>query len=675
MSILGLRGLSRLPRCRERVTNHMALWKKTIFSAVTVIAFFVVLELILLGLGAETLMQREDPFRGFSRLVTVFEREGNDYRTHRATRGSTFNDQSFSAKKSPNGIRIFCLGGSSSYGYPWGAETAFTGILGDLLAAEHSDRVVEAINVSGVSYGMYRLNIVANELLTYEPDVLIIYSGHNEFIEPAFFESEKHRGRAGRGLKYVMANSRVYSGMHQALTRRDRKQASTRDPIDVDVRREDGRAFSAEEKKAVVQEFRELLGRLVAQAQSRDVKVVLVTVPCNLREWLPEQSVLSSDLGTPDRDTWSLAMSEGMGGLKKGDFTVAKANYELATRLAPGHAKSHFFLGLAHEGLGQWDQARRAYSRACDEDASPIRRPSSINDAIREVAREQNALLVDADRIFEEESAEGLVGFGLIEDYVHPSQGGHELIAWHIWDAIERAGWFADKTPADRQVFDRVVAGRQQRPAAPYASWFLNQGVLLQEQGQKERAIEKYRQALEIAPGYPLVMLHLSKLLMEVGQTDEAAQILSELVENDPKSAPAQNQLGVALCGLQRFEDSLPHYRQALKLKPNYADAHNNIGVALQTLGRFEESLSHFEQALRLNPGLVQVHFNMGNILRDQKRFEAAVVHYQEFLRIVPNHAGAHHNMGLALEGLGRNDEAATHLEQALRLTSASEAK
>ena len=651
----------------------MALWEKTVFSAVIVVAFFATLELILWGLGVEPLMQREDPFRGFSRLVTVFEREGNDYRTHRATRGSTFNDQSFAAEKSPRGIRIFCLGGSSSYGYPWGAEAAFTSILGDALAAKHPGRVVEAINVSGVSYGMYRLNIVADELLTYEPDVLIVYSGHNEFIEPAFFESEKHRGRAGRGLKYILANSRVYSRMHQTLTRKNRKQKSTRDPIDFDVRREDWRTFSAEEKKAVAQEFQRLLGRLVNQAQSRDIKVVLVTVPCNLREWLPEQSVLSSGLGAADRDIWSKSMGEGLKGLQQSDFTRARESFELATSLAPGHARSHFLLGLAHEGLGQWDQARRAYKRACDEDASPIRRLSSINDAIREVASKSNALLVDAGHIFEEESVDGLVGFGLIEDYVHPSQSGHGLIAWHILDAIERAGWFSDKAPADRNVFDRVISGRQQRTTAPYASWFLNQGVVLQEQGQTERAIEKYRQALEIAPGYPVVVLNLSKLLVEVGKIDEAVQALSKLVETDPKSAPAQNHLGVALCRLQRFKDSLQHYREALRLKPNYADAHNNIGVALQALGRVDESLLHFEQALRFNPGLVQVYFNMGNILRDQKRFEAAVVHYQEFLRIMPNHAGAHHNLGLAMEGLGRHDEAATHREQALRLTSASD--
>jgi tetratricopeptide (TPR) repeat protein len=647
------------------LNRHIALWKRVAFSAFIVILFFAILEIILRGTGVETLIQREDPFRGFSRLVTVFEREGDMFRTHRATRGSTFNDQSFAAEKGPGGIRIFCLGGSSSYGYPWGAEAAFTSILGDALASRHPGREVEAINVSGVSYGMFRLNIVADELLQYEPDVLIVFSGHNEFIEPAFFAAEKRRGRAGTGLKYVLSNSRVYSGMHQALKRKDGKQASMRDPVDVDVRREDWRAFSADEKKAVVQEFRKLLERLVDRAQTRDVKVVLVTVPCNLREWQPEQSNLSSDLETPDRDNWSEAMSEGTQGLKQGDFAAAKINFELATRFAPEHAKSQFLLALACEGLGQWDQARRAYKRACDEDASPSRRLSSINDAIRAVARKQNALLVDADRIFEEQSEEGLVGFGLIEDYVHPTHSGHELIAWHIWDAIERVGWFADKAPADRKVFDRVVAERQRQPTAPYASWFFNQGVLLQEQGHWGRAIEKYGQALEIAPEYPVVMLNLSKLLIDTGETEEAVRVLRKLVEIDPQSAPAQNHLGVALCGLRRFEDSLPYYREALRLKPDYADAHNNFGAALQTLGRFEESLSHYEQALRFNPGLVQVRFNMGNILREQKRFEEAVAHYREFLRLVPNHAGVHHNLGLVLEALGRHDEAATHRDKA----------
>ena len=165
-----------------------------------------------------TLIEQEDPFLGFSGMVKVFQREGPIYRTQPATRGMTFNDQSFLAEKPANGLRIFCLGGSSSFGFPWGAEAAFTSIVGEALAATHPERQVEAVNASGVSYAMHRLNIVADELLAYKPDVFLVYSGHNEFIEPAFFDALKHRSTLRTRLEYALSYSRVYSGMRLGRT-------------------------------------------------------------------------------------------------------------------------------------------------------------------------------------------------------------------------------------------------------------------------------------------------------------------------------------------------------------------------------------------------------------------------------------------------------------------------
>ena len=149
----------------EHIRPKIATWKKLLFSAITCLAFFGLLELGLRLAGVPTLLEQEDPFRGFSGLVKVFQREGPIYRTQPATRGLTFNDQSFLAEKPANGLRLFCLGGSSSFGFPWGAEVAFTSIVGEALAATHPQRKVEAVNASGVSYAMHRLNIVADELL------------------------------------------------------------------------------------------------------------------------------------------------------------------------------------------------------------------------------------------------------------------------------------------------------------------------------------------------------------------------------------------------------------------------------------------------------------------------------------------------------------------------------
>ena len=228
--------------------------------------------------------------------MTVFARDGDVYRTRRGNL-DTFNAQSFLAKKPADGFRIFCLGGSSSHGFPWGAEAAFTGIVGDALAVSHPELHIEAVNASGVSYAMHRLNIVANELLAYEPDVLLVYSGHNEFIEPAFFEALKRRGTARTRLDYLLAHSRTFSAMRSAVEGLRNEKPSAHEPFETRVRRDKTRVFSRQETGG------DRCGVPLAVGASRPtrtrasgVKVVLATVPCNLRQWRPRSSTMAAML-------------------------------------------------------------------------------------------------------------------------------------------------------------------------------------------------------------------------------------------------------------------------------------------------------------------------------------------------------------------------------------------
>jgi tetratricopeptide (TPR) repeat protein len=628
--------------------RQISLWKKLLFATVVYLAFFTLVELSLWATGVETLNEREDPFRGFSGLVRVFDRDGEFYRTRRGSL-DTFNDQSFLAKKPAGGLRIFSLGGSSSYGFPWGAEIAFAGIVGDAMAASHPELHVEAVNASGISYAMHRLNIVADELLAYEPDVLIVYSGHNEFIETAFFEALKRRSTARTRLEFLLAHSHVYSAMQSAAEDLRNETPSTSEQFQARVRRDQTVLFSQKQKEAIVEEYHRRLARLVRSAQAAGIHVVLATVPCNLRDWRPEASTMDVSLGDDAQRQWSEAFVTGKQRLESGDFEAATASLERAVRLAPGYAETQFLLAKAYEGLARWDDARRAYQQACDTDASPVRRVSGINAAIREVARRSGALLVDVERIFEQRSEHGLVGSNLIEDYVHPTREGHELIAWHVWDAIERAGWFGKKSAADTAILDRLVAERRRRPMSENAVWFFNQGVVLENQGQTEAAIEKFRQALEVSPNYRGPLQNLGGLLNKTGRAAEALAVCERLETIDPANAVAHNNLGNALKRLGRLEEAIAHYEEALRLDPNFAEARSNLGAALHGLGRFEEAIAHYEEAQRLKPNLAMTQINWGGALRELGRFEQAAAHFEEALQFEPDNYRAWNHMAWLL--------------------------
>ena len=89
----------------------------------------------------------------------------------------------WAALKPERGFRVFILGGSSAYGFPWGAEQSFSRPLEDALVDALPDRDVEVINAAAMSYGSHRLRVLVRELLHYEPDLFVLYSGHNEFVD------------------------------------------------------------------------------------------------------------------------------------------------------------------------------------------------------------------------------------------------------------------------------------------------------------------------------------------------------------------------------------------------------------------------------------------------------------------------------------------------------------
>jgi len=396
------------------------------------------------------------------------------------------------------------------------------------------------------------------------------------------------------------------------------------------------------------------------------VRVVLATVPANLRGWRPNASHTATELDAEAGRRWSEALATGRAQLGAGRLEPAAETLGRAADLAPQHAGTHFLLGQALDGLGRWDDARRAYRLACDLDASPIRRTSAIDDAVRAVAAERGALLVDADRIFAARAEHGLVGFDLIEDYVHPTREGHEIIAWHLLRAIEEAGWLGGEARADRALFERIVAQRRRRPLERNATWFYNTAVVLSDQGRLQEAIEKYREAIEIQPAYEQALLNLGYLLTRTGQSAEAVGVLRRLLATDPRltATAAHVNLGNALQDLDRFEEAAAHYREALRLDPSIAFVWSNLGNALRKLGRLEQAVAHYERAYRMEPDDAVNHNGWGLALAGLGRLDEAVAHYAAALRLDPGYR----NRGVALAALGRDDEAVAHYRRALRL-------
>ncbi len=472
--------------------------------------------------------------------------------------------------------------------------------MGKAIAATYPQRFVEAINVSGVSYAMHRLGFVADEIMAYEPDILIIYSGHNEFVEPTFYKELKHRSPQHNRLEHFLSHSRIYSAMHALLRPSSGRGLSPEARFEMFVQQNESTTFTPLQKKQVVDQFRVGLSRIVKLAHQRGARVVLATVPANLSRWRPNHSIIGSPLGEARRSDWAIALETGNRLIKARRFKQAVSSLSRTVDIAPDHAESQYLLGQVHEGAKDWDRARHHYRLACDADASPIRRLSAVNRAIAAVATQENSLLVDIDSIIEQRSDNQLIGFEFIEDYVHPTPGGHRLIAWNLCAAMDAAGWFGGDRKASLTVFDKILSEQKKIVNAMNPTWLFNQGYMLARQGQTQQAITKYRETLAIAPQYEAAMVNLAHLLIGQSEDEQAGAVLAHLLTRFPDNVGGRIMNGVILAHEGKKEEAMEAFSHVIEASPDSVDAYLQLGNLLLSENRLSEAQSAFGNALTI---------------------------------------------------------------------------
>ncbi|MDA7660605.1 hypothetical protein N8702_02740, partial [Verrucomicrobia bacterium] len=84
------------------------------------------------------------------------------------------------------------MGGSTVQGRPYSVKTSFTSWLRLALQTQDPEKKFEVINCGGVSYASYRLVPVLQECLNqYDPDLILICTGNNEFLEDRSYRFTK----------------------------------------------------------------------------------------------------------------------------------------------------------------------------------------------------------------------------------------------------------------------------------------------------------------------------------------------------------------------------------------------------------------------------------------------------------------------------------------------------
>ncbi len=397
---------------------------------------FLLLEISLYCVGWTQADGLKDPYVGFVESSPLFNfNPSTDHFEVADSRKPLFCADSFSAKKSSNEFRVFCVGGSTVQGRPFAIETAFSTWLELNLTAADDSKSWNVINCGGVSYASYRLAPIVEEIVGYDPDLIVLYTGHNEFLEDRTYESVKSTSPWVAGAHRRLSHLKSYSFLRDLAVSKGESNQNRVPQLSKEVEarldfRNGLEKYRRDDmwRQSVVRHFEHNLRRMLTAAKSANVPLVLCNPVSNLRDASPFKSENREDMSAEElerfQEIWKSVREDENQGLSE-----RRAELEKLALLDPLHAEVHYRLGQIYQMQGEFDKAKIHLVEAKEQDVCPLRIVEPMYEVINQVKEDFDVSWVDVKACFEKKAVDGIPGRRFLVDHVHPSIRGHQLIA------------------------------------------------------------------------------------------------------------------------------------------------------------------------------------------------------------------------------------------------------
>lgn len=319
------------------------------------------------------------------------------------------NNDAFDIIKRKNAFRIFVMGGSSAQGFPFSPNGTFSRYIRDRLELVYPEIYFEVINLAITATNSYTIRDLLPGVLDQNPDLILIYAGHNEYYGAFGVGSTENIGNSREFVNFLIWMNKFKSvelvqnvitattGLFDRDADANKNRGGT---LMARIVSEQLIPFNSDSYHVGIKQFEENLRDILQMTKESGVPVVIGTLVSNLKDQKPFISV----------------------GNNKNEN--ADSNYSHAVSL------------LSHKNFKLADSLFR---NAKDLDALRFRAPEEINNIIKRLSREFKCTLINVDSLFNSISPDGIVGKNLIVDHLHPSLRGYLLMGKLYFEEIRKA--------------------------------------------------------------------------------------------------------------------------------------------------------------------------------------------------------------------------------------------
>ncbi len=316
---------------------------------------------------------------------------------------STSEDE-FDIHKKPGTFRVFVLGESSAEGFPFSPMGSFARYIRRRLELVYPNTPIEVINLGMTAINSYTLLDLLPGVLKQKPDLILIYTGHNEYYGALGVGSVESFGSSRTLIRLILYLNRfkttqlVRNAIHWVMSLFSSKNNAEAGTIMSRIVKDKYILLNSKGFNEGIQQFKENMTDILKMIKDKGVPVIIGRQVSNLKDQKPFISV-----PTPGYQTADQVYDEAESALKNNNFKMADSLFLLAK----------------------------------DLDALRFRAPEKINTTIDNLGKEFNVPVVPIDSIFDFASPDGIVGNNLIVDHLHPNIKGYELMGKAFYNCME----------------------------------------------------------------------------------------------------------------------------------------------------------------------------------------------------------------------------------------------
>jgi len=318
-------------------------------------------------------------------------------------------------------FNIYYFGESTMWGEPY--QNTIPIMVEKMLGKKVNGKDLKWINLGepGIDYTETerRIKMVVDQKNIYFPSLVLIYSGHNEFL---YYQDDIGFSMAANDkniLGWLVSRSRLLYKVAQVF-KLYKLQIDDRAFFDVPV-------VNKDKYKEILSNYENKIQSTISYLRNNEVPVVISTVAGNYADFEPNRSVFTGD--ESKKAEFKNDFDLGLVAEKNGKLSEAAENYQKALKIDGNFAEVNFRLGKIYQKLGQNQNAGEYIMKAVDNDMMPMRAVSLQNDFIRGINEDNNTGVIDTVNYLKQNSSDGLLGNNFFADAQHPNLEGYRLIS------------------------------------------------------------------------------------------------------------------------------------------------------------------------------------------------------------------------------------------------------